>query len=432
MNASDSLEAWLAHIERLHHRQIDLGLERVKAVADRLELRFECPVVIVGGTNGKGSTCAMLDSILRAAGYRVGLYTSPHLLRFNERIQIQGEPADDATLVEQLKAVEAVRGDVSLTYFEFTTLAILRLLMQQRLDAVILEVGLGGRLDAVNVIDADVSIITSIDIDHVDYLGPTREHIGFEKAHIYRAGRPAICADPQPPLSLLDVARDLGADLWLFGRDFNYAGMDYGKGLQQWSYGGRVQRRASLPYPALRGANQLLNAAGALAALEALGDRLPVSQQAVRTGLLTVQIPGRFQVLPGRPTVVLDVAHNPHAAAVLARNLDSQGFFPETHAVFGMLADKDVRGVIGHVKQRIDHWHVGPTGGARGLSAAQAATYLREAGATSITEHETLEAAHAYACERADPDARIVVFGSFTTVGAVMRLEEERRMGQRQ
>ena len=432
MTSPDSLEAWLAHIERLHHRPIDLGLERVKAVADRLGVRFDCPVVIVGGTNGKGSTCAMLDSILRAAGYRVGVYTSPHLLRFNERVQINGECADDAMLVEQLQAVEAVRGDVSLTYFEFTTLAILRLLMQQRLDAVILEVGLGGRLDAVNIIDSNVSIITSIDIDHVDYLGPTREHIGFEKAHIYRAGRPAICADPQPPRSLLDVARTLGADLWLFGRDFNYAGMDYGKGLQQWSYGGRVQRRASLPYPALRGDNQLLNAAGALAALEALGDRLPVSQQAVRTGLLTVQIPGRFQVLPGRPTIVLDVAHNPHAAAVLARNLDSQGYFPETHAVFGMLADKDVSGVIGQVRQRIDHWHVGPTGGARGLSAAQAAAHLRDAGATSITEHETLEAAHAYACERADPDARIVVFGSFTTVGAVMRLEEERRMGQRQ
>ncbi len=437
MNSPDSLDAWLAHIERLHHRPIDLGLDRVRAVADRLGLHFECPVVIVGGTNGKGSTCAMLDSILRAAGYRVGLYTSPHLLRFNERVQVNGQPAEDAALVEQLQTVDAARGDVSLTYFEFTTLAILRLLMQQRLDAAILEVGLGGRLDAVNVIDADVSIITSIDIDHVDYLGPTREHIGFEKAHIYRSGRPAICADPQPPASLLEVARNLGADLWLFGRDFNYAGMDYGKGLQQWSYGGRVQRRASLPYPALRGANQLLNAAGALAALEALGDRLPISQQAVRTGLLTVEIPGRFQVLPGRPTIVLDVAHNPHAAAVLARNLDSQGFFPETHAVFGMLADKDVSGVIGHVKRRIDHWHVGPTSGARGLSAAQAAAYLREAGATSITEHETLEAAHACACERADPDARIVVFGSFTTVAAVMlatqrQHESQQDPGQRQ
>jgi len=426
MTTPDTLEAWLAHIERLHHRPIDMTLDRVRAVASRLGLGFDCPVLMVGGTNGKGSTCAMLDSILRAAGYRVGLYTSPHLLRFNERAVIDGAAASDAALIEQLAAVESARGDVSLTYFEFTTLAILRLLMQARPDAVVLEIGLGGRFDAVNLIDADVAVVTSIDLDHMDYLGPTREHIGFEKAHIYRSGRPAICADPQPPRSLLDVATTLGADLWLFGRDFNYSGMAYGKGLQQWAYGGRTQRRASLPYPALRGANQLLNAAGALAALEALADRLPVSQQAVRTGLLAVEIPGRFQVLPGRPTVILDVAHNPHAAAVLAQNLDSQGFFPETRAVFGMLADKDVAGVIAGLRDRIDHWHVGPTTGARGMSAAQAASLLRAAGQSSISEHATLEAAYDHALGNADPDARILVFGSFITVAAVMQYRQER------
>jgi dihydrofolate synthase / folylpolyglutamate synthase len=420
----NSLDDWLAYIERLHHRPIDLSLDRVRAVAARLDIRFDCPVVMVGGTNGKGSTCAMLDAMLRAGGYRVGLYTSPHLLRFNERAKIDGVDATDAALIEQLQAVEAARGDTSLTYFEFTTLAVLRLLAQARLDAVVLEIGLGGRLDAVNIIDADVSIVTSIDLDHMDYLGPTREHIGFEKAHIYRAGRPAICSDPQPPQSLIDVASRLGADLWRFGRDFNYAGLDYGKGLQQWSYGGRQQRRASLPYPALRGANQLLNAAGALAALEALGDRLPLSQQAVRTGLLTVEIPGRFQVLPGQPSVILDVAHNPHAAAVLAQNLDSQGFFPETRAVFGMLADKDAAGVIARLEGRIGHWHVGPTPGARGMSAAQAAALLRAAGIDAVSEHDSLAAAYAAALEAAEPDARIVVFGSFTTVAAVMRARE--------
>ncbi len=432
MNDRNTLDDWLGYIERIHHRPIDLSLDRVREVAQRLGIRFDCPVVIVGGTNGKGSTCAMLDAILRAGGYRTGLYTSPHLLRFNERVQINGEIATDAALVAQLQAVEDARGAVSLTYFEFTTLAILRLLSQAKLDAAVLEIGLGGRLDAVNIIDADVSIITSIDLDHMDYLGPTREHIGFEKAHIYRAGRPAICADPQPPQSLIDVAHRLGADLRLFGRDFNYAGLDYGKGLQQWSYGGRTQRRASLPYPALRGANQLLNASGALAALECLADRLPLSQQAVRTGLLTVEIPGRFQVLPGRPAVILDVAHNPHAAAVLAHNLDSQGFYPETHAVFGMLADKDVAGVIARLRDRIDYWHVGPTPGARGMSAAQAADALRALGATSISEHASIEDAHAHALGRAQADARIVVFGSFTTVAAVLQARERQRTEEQQ
>jgi dihydrofolate synthase/folylpolyglutamate synthase len=424
MNTPTTLDAWLAHVERLHHRPIDMSLERVREVARRLDIAFACPVVVVGGTNGKGSTCATLESILRAAGYRVGLYTSPHLLLFNERVRIDGAEAGDDALVEQMAAVEHARADVPLTYFEFTTLAILRLLMQARLDAVVLEIGLGGRLDAVNIVDADVSIITSVDIDHAEYLGPTREHIGFEKAHIYRAGRPAICSDPQPPASLLKVAGDLGADLWLFGRDFNYAGLDYGKGLQQWAYGGRQQRRASLPYPALRGANQLLNASGALAALEALSDRLPISQQAVRTGLLTVEIAGRFQVLPGQPAVVLDVAHNPHAAAVLAQNLDSQGFFPETHAVFGMLADKDATGVIRRVRDRIDHWHVGPTPGARGMSSAQLANLLRSEGVSSLTIHESLADAFRAAEAAAKPDARIIVFGSFSTVAEVMRCRQ--------
>jgi dihydrofolate synthase/folylpolyglutamate synthase len=415
-----TLDAWLERIESLHSRPIDLTLERVREVARRLGLASSCPTFIIGGTNGKGSTCAMLDAILRAAGYKVGLYTSPHLLTFNERARIDGVLATDAALIEQFEAVEAARGATTLTYFEFTTLAILRLFQQTRLDALVLEIGLGGRLDAVNIVDPDCSILTSVDIDHTAYLGPTRESIGFEKAHIFRRGRPAICAEPRPPTTVLEVAQELGADLWLAGRDFVHSG-----DRQQWAYRGRTVRRSSLPYPALRGANQLLNATGALAALEAVSARLPVSQQAVRQGLLTVEIPARFQVLPGRPAVVLDVAHNPHAAAVLAANLDAMGFYPRTHAVFGMLRDKDVAGVIARIGARVDRWHVGPTPGARGADsewlASQVRAVLAEANTPDVVEHATLADAYAAALGEVDVDDRIIVFGSFTTVAEVMR-----------
>lgn len=426
MNSPDSLADWLAYIERLHARPIDLGLDRVRAVAERLGVRFTCPVIVVGGTNGKGSTCAMLEAMLRAAGYRTGLYTSPHLLSFNERARLDGVEASDEALIEQFAAVEAARGDTTLTYFEFTTLAILRLFAQAGLDAVILEVGLGGRLDAVNIVDADVAVITSVDLDHMDFLGPTREHIGWEKAHIYRAGRAAICADPQPPARLIEVAENLGADLWRFGRDFNYSG-----DRQQWAYGGRQLRRGALPYPALRGANQLLNASGALAALEALGSRLPVSQAAVREGLLRAQIPGRFQILPGQPAIILDVAHNPHAAAVLVQNLDAMGYFPETHAVFGMLADKDIAGVVARVAGRIDRWQVAALPGPRGSSASAQAAQLRAAGVApeAIGEHASVASALDAAQGAVQQADRILVFGSFLTVAEAMRaLEAQRRL----
>ena len=359
----------------------------------------------------------MLDAMLRAAGYRVGLYTSPHLLCFNERARIDGVDAEDDALINQFEAVEQARADTTLTYFEFTTLAILRLFAQSKLDAAVLEVGLGGRLDAVNIIEADVSIVTSVAIDHVDYLGATRELIGSEKAHIYRPSRPAICSDPEPPQSLLNHAHAIGADLWRFGRDFNYQG-----DRQQWAYAGRHVRRASLPYPALRGANQLLNASGALAALEALGSQLPVSQQAVRQGLLTVQLPARFQVLPGKPAIVLDVAHNPHAAAVLAQNLDMMGFYPRTHAVFGMLNDKDIAGVVARVGNRIDHWYAAPTTGTRGASAGTIARHIKAVMPTaSVTEHASVAHAFASAHEHAKSDDRILAFGSFVSVTEVMR-----------
>jgi dihydrofolate synthase / folylpolyglutamate synthase len=408
--------AWLAYVESLHPSTIEMGLDRLAEVANRLALRLSCKVITVGGTNGKGSTCAMLESILRAAGYRVGLYTSPHLIHFNERARIDGEAVSDAELIEQFEAVEAARGATQLTYFEFTTLAILRLFQQRPLDVAILEVGLGGRLDAVNLIDADCAIVTAIDIDHAQYLGDTRDRIAWEKAHIYRAARAAICSDPSPPASLAAYAGDLGADLWLHGRDFNYSG-----DRNQWAWGGRTQRRTGLAYPALRGANQLLNASGVLAALEALKLSLPVSQHAVRQGLAQVTLAGRFQVLPGRPVVVLDVAHNPHAAAHLAHNLDSMGFFPQTWAVFGMMRDKDIAAVVRHLKKRIDHWMLCDLPAPRGASAEALQGFLNEEGVVADAEHSVQSfASPARAFEAARSQAqegdRIIVFGSFVTV----------------
>lgn len=423
-NTPTTLAEWLAVLEKMHPKAIDMGLERVAQVKDRLQIHFDCPVIIVGGTNGKGSTCAMLESVFLQAGYRVGLYTSPHLIDFNERARINGEAVSDAVLIDNFQVVESQRGAVSLTYFEFTTLAILRLFMQEKLDVVILEVGLGGRLDAVNVIDADVAIVTSVDIDHQDYLGDTREKIGFEKAGIFRAGRAAVCSDPQPPHSLIQHAEEIGADLWLVGRDFNYSGDK-----QQWNYGGRTQRRNSLGYPSLRGANQLLNASAALAALEILRLRLPVGAQEVRNGLVMVDLPGRFQVLPGRPAVILDVAHNPHAAATLAQNFDNMGFHPYTYAVFGAMHDKDIAGVIAHMKSRVDHWCVTDLPAERAASALQIKQILLAAGIDEGTQGEkessikifaTPAEAYANALNRAGENDRIAVFGSFFTVAGVM------------
>ncbi|MGN6665378.1 MAG: bifunctional tetrahydrofolate synthase/dihydrofolate synthase [Trinickia sp.] len=434
MTTFSSLDAWLSHLESAHPVGIDMGLTRIGKVKDVLGLELTCPVITVGGTNGKGSTCAMLEAILRAGGYRVGCHTSPHLLDFNERARIDGRNATDEELLAHFEAVEAARTSfaepISLTYFEFTTLAILHLYASLPLDAVILEVGLGGRLDAVNIVDADCAIVTSIDIDHTEYLGDTREKIAFEKAGIFRSGRPAICADPAAPQTLIDHAQAIGAQLWLFGRDFRYEGKA-GSERQQWSYVGPTMRRSALAYPALRGANQLINTSAALAALEALRDRLPVSAQDVRLGLANVELPGRFQVLPGRPAVVLDVGHNPHAAAVLAQNLGSMGFFRYTYAVFGAMHDKDIAGVIKHLKGEIDHWCLTDLPLGRAARAEDLEKILREAGVeegpdSSITRFASPADAFQDALSRATEDDRIAVFGSFYTVAGVMAYRKSR------
>ncbi|MGF6595942.1 dihydrofolate synthase/folylpolyglutamate synthase [Paraburkholderia sp. GAS448] len=428
MNSFPTLDAWLTHLESAHPVGIDMGLSRISKVRDALQLSFDCPVITVGGTNGKGSTCAVLETILLRAGYTVGCHTSPHLLSFNERARVNGQNATDAELLQHFDAVEKARlslpEPVSLTYFEFTTLAIMHLFASRGLDVVIFEVGLGGRLDAVNILDTDCAIITSIDIDHTEYLGDTREKIAFEKAGIFRPGKPAICADPLPPQTLIDHAESIGADLWLVGRDFRYEAQA-GSERQQWNYVGRTMRRSALAYPALRGANQLINTSAALAGLEALRDRLPVSAQDIRLGLANVELPGRFQVLPGKPSIVLDVGHNPHAAAVLAQNLGNMGFFPYTYAVFGSMRDKDIAGVLAHLKGEIDHWCVTDLPTPRGASAADLETALREAGVmdgpdSSINRFDSPAEAFQDALKRASDNDRIVVFGSFYTVAGVM------------
>ena len=418
-----TLQDWLAHCEQLHTTAIDLGLDRVRTVADRMQIRFGCPVITVAGTNGKGSTCAMLEAILMQAGYRTGVYTSPHLVHFEERLRLNGDPVSAAELVAACACVESARvsngHEVSLTYFEFTTLAIFDVMRKQALDVVILEVGLGGRLDAVNIIEPDCAIITSIDLDHMALLGDTREAIGYEKAGIMRTGRPVVVSDPLPPQSVLDRALEVGADLWRVGRDFNVSGDK-----QQWGWAGRGRRYSGLAYPALRGANQLVNAGGVVAALTALRERLPVTAQAVRNGFVFAELPGRFQIVPGQPTLVLDVAHNPHAVAALAVNLDAMGFFPTTHGVFGAMADKDVAALLKRMNPLVDKWYFTDLPTARAANGAdlmrawQAQNTRKDASASA---HPDPESALQAALAGSDPADRIVVFGSFYTVGGVVK-----------
>ncbi len=434
-----SLEDWLRYCERLHPKEIDLGLDRVKTVADRMGLRLDCPVITVAGTNGKGSTCAMLESILQQAGYKTGVYTSPHLVRFEERLRLSGEPVVATELVAACAHVERARAlngiEISLTYFEFTTLAILHVMATSNLEVAILEVGLGGRLDAVNIFDADCAIITSIDLDHTELLGKTREAIGFEKAGIMRAGRPVVVSDPMPPDSIAAHAAAIGADLWQAGRDFETRGDK-----QQWGWSTRQERGgrrySGLAYPALRGANQLINAAGVLAALTCLRERLPVTAQAVRNGLAFVELPGRFQIVPGQPTLVLDVAHNPHAVAALAANLDAMGYYPTTHAVFGAMADKDLATLLQRISPLVDRWYLTDLPTTRAATALQLETHLRAVidasrasdkaidkaiGKAEISRFNNPASALEAAVASADPADRIVVFGSFYTVGGVLQ-----------
>lgn len=419
---------WLNHLESLHPKGqggIELGLERVRRVKDELRQTQNHPLIIVGGTNGKGSTCAYLESIYEAAGYRVGCYTSPHLLAYNERVRVGGRAVDDDTLCRAFARVEAARieaGNVPLTYFEFGTLAAWEVFAAAGVAVTVLEVGLGGRLDAVNVYDADCAVVTGVALDHMDWLGETREAIGHEKAGIFRAGKTALCADPAPPLSLREHAARIGAVLHCHGQAFGASARDSFWAFEQ---DGR-EVLSPLPYPVLRGTYQLRNAAVALQAIHVLRERLPVSADFIRRGLVGTFIPGRFQVVPGRPLRVLDVAHNPQAVAVLAENLCAlqQGAAGgRTLAVVGMLVDKDISGALAPLSGKIDVWLLADLNVPRGGSAQALQAVVRERGlGGQVACFSSPEEAYERAAKLAGEDDRILTFGSFHTVAAVMRM----------
>lgn len=419
---ADSLADWLAYLESIHPKTIEMGLERVNRVRSKLALTPQFPIIIVGGTNGKGSVCAMLESILCCAGYTVGCYTSPHLLHYNERVRIDKKEVDDKSLCNAFAHIDAARKGchTSLTFFEFGTLAAMHVFTQARVDVAILEVGLGGRLDAVNIFDADCAIVTSIDLDHMDYLGDTREKIGFEKAAIFRKDKPAICAEADIPDSVNQQIEATGARFLRLTKEFGFSN----KGIQ-WDYWGPKGRRHSLPYPALRGAKQLQNASACLTALDTLCELLPVGMKDIRQGLGEAVIPGRFQVVSTQPMIILDVAHNPAAAAVLAENLVATKPSGHTYAVFSMLQDKDIQGVIQKLKNDIDFWLISAIQSPRAASTDYLINEIHKAGISSdkdaICQFPDSIAAFVFACERAGKNDRICIFGSFYTVSGVLQ-----------
>ncbi|MGM3175276.1 bifunctional tetrahydrofolate synthase/dihydrofolate synthase [Dickeya lacustris] len=414
--ATSPLAAWLHYLEHLHSQAIELGLDRIHRVAERLELLQPAPrVFTVAGTNGKGTTCCTLESILRAAGLRVGVYSSPHLLRYTERVRIDGRELPESLHTQAFAAIDAGRGDISLTYFEFGTLAALWLFKQSQLDVVILEVGLGGRLDATNIVDADVAVVTSIALDHTDWLGNDCESIGREKAGIFRRGKPAIVGEPAMPASIAMVAQEKGAQL--MRRDVDW---QFSVGADRWCWQNECVRYDDLPLPHV----PLANAATALAALQASG--LMPDIDTLRQGLQQATLPGRFQIVQQRPLLILDVAHNPHAADYLATRLAALPAQGQIRAVLGMLADKDIPGTLQHLKPLIDAWYCAPLEGPRGTRAEQLAQHLAACDIVStVTLFSDVASAWRRAMQDSAPEDVVIVCGSFHTVAHVMAALEE-------
>jgi len=412
--ATSPLATWLCYLENLHSKTIELGLERVKKVAATLDVLKPAPTVFtVAGTNGKGTTCRTLEKVLMAAGYSVGVYSSPHLVRYTERVRVQSEELDEAYHTAAFAQIEAARGETSLTYFEYSTLSALLLFKQLAVDVVILEVGLGGRLDATNIVDADVAVITSIALDHTDWLGPDRESIGREKAGVFRGGKPAVVGEPDMPQTIADVAAEKGAHLLRRGVDWSYSVEE-----NSWSFKDGQGELSGLPLPLV----PQPNAATALAALRA--SALNVSDDAIIQGIKEATLPGRFQVISQAPLVILDVAHNPHAAAYLAGRLAELPKRGRVLAVIGMLHDKDIAGTLACLSPQVDSWYCAPLEGPRGASAEQLIEHLGQG-----EVYDTVAEAWYAAMNAATENDTVLVCGSFHTVAHVMEALDAEKAG---
>ena len=413
-----TLTDWLRWQEQLHPNPIDLGLERVRRVLAALRLeRLPFQVLTVGGTNGKGSCVAYLDAILRAQGYKVGAYTSPHILRYNERVCVNGREAGNEEICEAFAHVDAARGETSLTYFEFGTLAALEVFCSHKIEVAVLEVGMGGRLDAVNVADPLGALVASVGLDHQEWLGPDRDSIGYEKAGIYRRGRAAICGDRDPPARLRETARQNGADLRVLGQDFEWHDNN-----GTWTWEGGQTRIGNLLPPALPGRIQYDNAASVIALLQAVRKQIRVNEAAIRTGLSQAKITARFERVPGEVELIFDVAHNPDAARVLSANLADTRGPGRTLAVVGMFRDKAAEEVARALADSVDFWFVGGLEGPRSQSAVELARRLQSAlPQARFSDHPAVADAWQAARAAARRGDRIVIFGSFQTVAAILR-----------
>ncbi|MBW0454385.1 MAG: bifunctional tetrahydrofolate synthase/dihydrofolate synthase [Candidatus Kinetoplastibacterium crithidii] len=425
-NTTSSLSVWLEYLEMIHPKNIDLGLDRVNNVFRRMNLKIRGVKFIVGGTNGKGSTCAFLESFLLKSGYSVGLYTSPHIISFNERIRVNGKDISDQEIIDSFYFIENIRKEISLTYFEYSTLAALNIFANKDLDVLILEVGLGGRLDAVNIIDADCSIITNIGIDHVEWLGDTRDSIGKEKSFIYRKNKSAICGDINPPDALLNYAYKINTNLRLINKDFSFIVDQKNK---SWSYFGKNYNFRDLSMPKLFGNCQIMNASIALSALDSVYPMLLTNCEIISFAIQKVFIPARFQVISNNPSLIIDVSHNSHAAKVLSNNLQKSNNFHKTYAVIGMLKDKDVREVIRLLSKDIDYWYCASTYGARGLSSNELAHIITTSTNIDVNSVFTFlnpSDALNVALKNSSKLDRILVFGSFVTVSEIYRVYSDK------
>ncbi len=414
-----SLEDWLSWQESLNPKTIDLGLDRVAEVWRRLQPPdlSASTVISIAGTNGKGSSVALFEAILKAGGYSTGSYTSPHLLRYNERIRLNGQPLSDQAIMDAFEAIDQVRGNLPLTYFEFGTLAALYIFARQKPDVVLLEVGLGGRLDAVNIVDANLALVTSIALDHQDWLGNDLEAIGREKAGIFRAGKPAVYSAPDMPRSIEAQAQELGAPLCRNGRDFL---LRVDEAAERWIWQGKGRVIQNLPLPALTGKHQLDNAAGVIMALTLLEDRLPLDAGAIRQGLESAELPGRQQQIErSGVSWLLDVSHNPHAVARLAEYLRTHPVPGRTLAVLGMLRDKDAARAGELMKDVVQEWHLAGIPDSRGQSAAELAQRLAAVGVQGHLHEGVGDAMEAVERQAGEGD-RVVVFGSFHTVAEAL------------